>query len=169
MKKQSNLELFVIRVSRSLVLCVTFCSVMSCVMFGIFKLFSRFLHSSLSFWELSLSILSCMCNVLQCYVLCNVWYLQTLLKVLAQFFILLGIISVNLQFYVYVLQIVVCPFVLFLLAIVFLFFDLRILITPLVSSYCSCLKYIQILKYQIVSADSMKIWKVVGGNCLGMS
>ena len=108
------------------------------------------------------SIFSLMFNVLQCYVMCNVWYLQTLLKVLAQFFILLGIISVDLQFYVYVLLIVVCPFVLFLLAIVFLFFDLRILITPLISSYCSCLKYIQILKYQIVSTDSMKIWKVVG-------
>ena len=41
--------------------------------------------------------------------------------------------------YMYVLWIVVCPFVLFLLAILccLFFFDLRILITPLVSSKSS--------------------------------
>ena len=50
-----------------------------------------------------------------------------------------GFVLLDLQFYVYVLQIVVYPFVLFLLPLCFLFFfDLRILITPLVSLNSSC-------------------------------
>ena len=60
--------------------------------------------------------------------------------------VLVGFELLNLQFYVYVLQIVICPFVLFHLAISYIlyqipcclfFFDLRILITPLVSSNSS--------------------------------
>ena len=49
---------------------------------------------------------------------------------------LVGFVLLDLQIYVYVLQIVVCPFVLFSfwpLCCLF-FFDIRILITPLVSS-----------------------------------
>ena len=46
-----------------------------------------------------------------------------------------GFVLLDLQFYVYILQIVVCSFVLFLLAIVFsVLFDIWILISPLVSS-----------------------------------
>ena len=47
---------------------------------------------------------------------------------------LVGFVLLDLSFYVYVLQIVVCPFILFLLAIVLpAFFNLRILITLILS------------------------------------
>ena len=44
--------------------------------------------------------------------------------------VLVGFVLLNLKLYVYVLQIVACPFVLFLLCYLS-FFDLRILITSL--------------------------------------
>ena len=51
---------------------------------------------------------------------------------------LVGFVLFDLQFYVYVLQIVVCPFVLFfILSLCCLSFDLRIMITSLVSSNSS--------------------------------
>jgi hypothetical protein len=52
---------------------------------------------------------------------------------------LVGFVLLDLQFYVYALQIIVCPFgfVLFLLAIVLSVFNIWILITPLVSSNSS--------------------------------
>ena len=46
-------------------------------------------------------------------------------------------VLLDLKFYMYVLQIVVCPFVVFLLPLCCLFFDIRILITLLVSSNSS--------------------------------
>ena len=55
-----------------------------------------------------------------------------------------------------VLQIVVCPFALFLLAIVLSFFDLRILITPLISSNYS-LAFLEYFVLYINSQDTCAV------------
>ena len=62
---------------------------------------------------------------------------------------LVGFMLLDLQFYVCVLQIFVCPFILFFfwpLCCLF-FFDIRIVITPLVSSNSSWLKYTRPLTF----------------------
>ena len=52
---------------------------------------------------------------------------------------LIGFVLLDLQFYMYALQIIVCPFVFFFWPLSCLSIDLRILITPLVSSnFYSC-------------------------------